>query len=83
MVVLAEQKPTIRRYAVNDSTINAVPTPDAHSNDPLTDLLRSGAKELIKQAVEAELSSMLSHYSRQNHHPPANGGACHHKNSCY
>lgn len=63
MVVRAEQKPTIRRYAVNDSTINAVPTPDAHFSDPLTDLLRSGAKELIKQAVEAELTSMLSEYT--------------------
>lgn len=42
--------------------INAVPTPEEHSSDPLTDLLRSGAKDLIKQPVEAELASMLSEY---------------------
>jgi transposase-like protein len=30
--------------------------------DPLTDLLRTGAKELITQAVEAELANLLDHY---------------------
>lgn len=47
---------------MKDSTINAVPTPDENSQDPLTDLLRTGAKDLIKQAVEAELANMLSEY---------------------
>ena len=31
--------------------------------DPLTDLLRSGAQQLINQAVEAELHDLLSQYS--------------------
>jgi transposase-like protein len=31
--------------------------------DPLTEVLRQGAKELIRKAVEAELSEMLSAYS--------------------
>ncbi len=31
--------------------------------DPLTELLRSGAKELISKAVEAELQELLAHYS--------------------
>jgi transposase-like protein len=47
---------------VNDSTINAVSTPEDRAQDPLTDLLRSGARDLIKQAVEAELATMLSEY---------------------
>ena len=33
--------------------------------DPLTDLLQSGARKLIKQAVEAEVEELLSQYSRQ------------------
>ena len=30
------------------------------SSDPLTDILRSGARRLIEQAVEAELAALLS-----------------------
>ena len=30
------------------------------SEDPLTELLRSGAQQLIQQAVEAELAELLS-----------------------
>jgi putative transposase len=33
--------------------------------DPLTELLRSGAKRLIKQAVEAELADLLASYAGQ------------------
>jgi len=32
-------------------------------SDPLTDLLRSGAQQLINQAVEAELQELLSQHS--------------------
>ena len=32
-------------------------------SDPLTALLRSGAQQLINQAVESELQELLSHYS--------------------
>ena len=32
-------------------------------SDPLTALLRSGAQQLINQAVEAELQELLHHYS--------------------
>jgi len=32
-------------------------------DDPLTELLRSGAQRLIEQAVEAELAELLAHYS--------------------
>ncbi len=34
-------------------------------SDPLTALLRSGAQQLINQAVESELQELLSHYSDQ------------------
>jgi transposase-like protein len=33
--------------------------------DPLTDLLQSGARQLIKQAVETEVEELLSQYSAQ------------------
>ncbi len=32
--------------------------------DPLTELLRQGAKRLIQQAIEAELEEMLAHYAQ-------------------
>ena len=34
--------------------------PDGFSPDPLTDLLRQGARDLIAQAVEAELNAFLA-----------------------
>jgi len=33
--------------------------------DPLTDLLRSGARKLIEEAVESEMQELLSHYSNR------------------
>ena len=36
-------------------------------SDPLTALLRSGAQQLINQAVEAELQELLSQYSEPTH----------------
>ncbi|HEC05776.1 MAG TPA: IS256 family transposase, partial [Thiolapillus brandeum] len=33
--------------------------------DPLTELLRTGAKRLIQQAIEAELSELLVQYEDQ------------------
>ena len=41
-------------------TVAAFRAPDGFSSDPLTDLLRRGARDLIAQAVEAELSAFLS-----------------------
>jgi transposase-like protein len=43
--------------------ITTLPDPHGLSPDPLTDLLRSGARSLIQQAVEAELSVLLEAYS--------------------
>ena len=47
---------------MKDSTLKALPATTKVSEDPLTDLLRTGARDLIKQAVEAELTSMLVEY---------------------
>jgi transposase-like protein len=41
-------------------TIVTFRAPDGFSPDPLTDLLRQGARDLIAQAVEAELNSFLA-----------------------
>jgi putative transposase len=41
-------------------TPKTVPAPEVIINDPLTELLRVGARRLIAQAVEAELSVMLA-----------------------
>ena len=42
------------------TTIATLPDPSRFSPDPLTELLRSGARNLIQQAVEAELAALLS-----------------------
>ena len=42
------------------STITTLPDPHGFSADPLTDILRTGARDLIQQAVEAELSALLA-----------------------
>ena len=42
------------------TTIATLPDPSRFSPDPLTELLRSSARNLIQQAVEAELAALLS-----------------------
>ena len=46
-------------------TVVAFRAPDGFSADPLTDLLRQGARELIAQAVEAELNVFLTSHADQ------------------
>lgn len=41
------------------NTITQLTDPHGFSPDPLTEILRSGARRLIEQAVEAELSVLL------------------------
>ena len=48
---------------MKNSKLELVSTPDEKSNDPLTELLRSGAKALISKAVELELDALLANYS--------------------
>lgn len=47
---------------MNNFTLNEAVTPET-IQDPLTDLLRAGARELIVQAVEAELQNMFSYHA--------------------
>lgn len=46
---------------MKDGKLKAVETP-AYLVDPLSELVRQGARELIRKAVEAELSEMLTEY---------------------
>ena len=46
-------------------TVVAFRAPDGFSPDPLTDLLRHGARQLIAQAVEAELKGFLAAHADQ------------------
>jgi putative transposase len=46
-------------------TVVAFRAPDGFSPNPLTDLLRQGARELIAQAVEAELNAFLIAHADQ------------------
>ena len=51
-----------RKYAMKNCNLKEVSTPAQKIADPLTELLRNGARDLIRQAVEAELGAMLSEY---------------------
>ncbi|WP_176212877.1 transposase, partial [Halomonas sp. BC1] len=48
---------------MSNSTLQAVTQPDAGATDPLHELLRKGARDLIAKAVEAELSTFLEQYA--------------------
>ncbi len=47
---------------MNESTVVAFLNPEARVEDPLTELLRTGARQLIRQAVEAEVAELLARY---------------------
>lgn len=48
---------------MKNCNLKEVSTPSEKIIDPLTELLRNGARDLIRQAVEAELGEMLSRYA--------------------
>ncbi|SEO34814.1 Transposase (or an inactivated derivative) [Paracoccus alcaliphilus] len=48
---------------MSGSTITHLPDPSGFSSDPLTDLVRDGARQLIRQAVEAELAVLLERHA--------------------
>ncbi len=48
---------------MKDCNLKEVYTPAQKNMDPLTELLRNGARELIRNAVEAELEEMLAEYA--------------------
>ncbi len=47
---------------MTDFTLQAVTQPDNDITDPLHELLRKGARDLITKAVEAELATCLEQY---------------------
>jgi transposase-like protein len=48
---------------MTDFTLRTLSQPEAQAVDPLTELLRAGARELIAQAVEAELQGLLNQHA--------------------
>ena len=48
---------------MTDSTLRALSQPEPQVTDPLHELLRQGARDLIAKAVEAELATFLSQYA--------------------
>ncbi len=42
-------------YAMNEDTVVALRQPGTFSDDPLTNILRAGARRLLTQAIEAEI----------------------------
>ena len=48
---------------MTDSTFQDVTQPDAGITDPLHELLRKGARDLIAKAVEAELTTFLEQFA--------------------
>jgi transposase len=48
---------------MSDDTIAKLPGPSGNSPDPLTDVIRSGARKLIEQAIEAELATLLAAFA--------------------
>lgn len=47
---------------MSNDTLKTVAKPEETLKDPLTELLRNGARELIRQAVESELMSLLAEH---------------------
>lgn len=50
---------------MNKSTRRVLSQPEKKVSDPLTELLRAGARELIAQAVEAELQVLLEQHAER------------------
>ena len=48
---------------MNNNNVQTLPQPDESVDDPLTSLLRQGARQLIAQAVEAELQAYLGQHN--------------------
>ncbi|NIR33169.1 MAG: IS256 family transposase [Desulfuromonadales bacterium] len=45
---------------MSEDTIAHLPDPSGFSPDPITDLIRDGARKLLQQAIEAELETLLA-----------------------
>lgn len=50
-------------YAMKEDTVVALRQPGSFSDDPLTEVLRAGARELLAQAIEAEVATHIAAHS--------------------
>ncbi len=59
------ESPIFRRkgYAIKEDTVVALRQPGTFSDDPLTDVLRAGARRLLAQAIEAEVGAHIAAHS--------------------
>jgi hypothetical protein len=62
VVFNASTSPMKERYAVSDSNVIKLAQPGAFT-DSLTEILRSGARALLTQAVEAEVAEFLAKHT--------------------
>jgi hypothetical protein len=61
-VIRACTSPPKERYAATDTNVCKLVPPGTFS-DPLTEILRNGARTLLAQAVEAEVADFLAHHA--------------------
>jgi transposase-like protein len=50
---------------MSEATIRQLPNPSGFGSDPLTELVREGARKLIEQAIQAELSALLAAHAEE------------------
>ena len=48
---------------MSEDTITTLPDPSGFSPDPLTGVIRDGARKLIEQAIEAELAALMASFA--------------------
>ncbi|SFQ14264.1 hypothetical protein SAMN04488047_13928, partial [Tranquillimonas alkanivorans] len=48
---------------MSEDTITQLRDPSGFGADPLTDVLRDGARKLIEQAIQAELAELMASFS--------------------
>lgn len=46
-----------------ETTIATLPDPSGNAPDPLTDIIRQGARKLIERALETELATLLAAFA--------------------
>src|SRR5262249_56806556 len=61
-VIRASTSPPKERYAVTDTNVSKLVPPGTFT-DPLTEILRDGARALLAQAVEAEVAEFLAQHA--------------------
>jgi hypothetical protein len=61
-MIRASTSPPKERYAVTDTNVTKLVLPGTFT-DPLTEILRNGARTLLAQAVEAEVADFLAQHA--------------------